>query len=90
MSEFTDNEIKIIKACDLNEYGSASEGDIPWVFAVIAYSGLDAKTARGVIASLVKKEIVVVEDYEGKGRANDMVISFTDKGLAVALQIINA
>jgi hypothetical protein len=84
MTRFTDNEKSILKGARDNEYSDAFDGGFPWVFSVINESGLDPKSARGVIASLVKKGIVAVDDYDGKGRADDMVLAVTDHGLAVA------
>jgi hypothetical protein len=85
MTRFTDNEKAILKGARDNEYSDAFDDDgLPWVFAVINESGLNPKVARGAIASLVKKGIVTVSDWEGKGRADDMILAVTDHGLAVA------
>jgi hypothetical protein len=84
MTRFTDNEKAILKGARDNAYADAFDGELPWVFAVINESGLDPKSAREVIASLVKKGIVAIEDYKGKGHADDMILVVTDHGLAVA------
>ena len=69
----TQNEMAILKASRNNEFGDAFDGETPWVFAVIAVSGLSPEIARGTISSLVQKGIVIVEDYEGKGNPDDMI-----------------
>ena len=87
MTRFTENEKAILKGARENEYSDAFDDGMPWVFAVINESGLNPKIARGAIASLVKKGIAVIVDWEGKGRADDMVLSITDHGMAVAKRI---
>jgi hypothetical protein len=80
--EFTDNEKAIFKGARDNEYHDCfdnSFGACAWVFAVINESRLDPKVARGAIASLVKKGMV--SDWEGKGRADDMVLALTTEGV---------
>lgn len=73
--ELTIMEQAILWGMKYNEFGDCFENNFgEWVFTTIDYSGLDPKIARGVIASLVKKEIVTVFDNEGKGKSNDMVI----------------
>jgi hypothetical protein len=81
---FTDNEKAIFKGARDNQYQDCFEngfGTCAWVFAVIDESGLDPKVARGAIASLVKKGMVEISDWEGKGRADDMVLALTLEGL---------
>lgn len=58
-----------------------------WVFDVIDKSKLDPKVARGVISSLVKKGLVVVEDQEGRGNSNDMAIIATKEGVKVCAEL---
>ena len=59
----TDLEKKMILATRWNDYANGDDyGD--YTFAAIDASGIDANIARGVIASLVKKELVVVADME--------------------------
>jgi hypothetical protein len=85
MNRFTDNEKAILKGARDNEYSDAfDDNGLPWVFAVINQSGLDPKVARGAIASLVKKGIITISDWEGKGCTNDMILAITDHGLAIA------
>lgn len=85
--QFTDNEKAIFKGARDNDYADCFEDcgnggfNTTWVFAVIDKSGLDPKVARGAIASLVKKGMVEISDYEGKGRADDMVFALTAEGL---------
>lgn len=84
---FTDNEKAIFKGARDNNFENCFEEYCPgylnnaWVFAVIDASGLDPKVARGAIASLVKKGMVNISDWEGKGRADDMVFSLTAEGV---------
>ncbi len=74
----TENELAILKGARINEYCDAYEST-PWVFSVIDYSKLDAKVARGVISSLVKKDLIQIEDYEGNNNPDDMILHFTKK-----------
>lgn len=83
----TENEIIILKASRTNNFCDAVEDDTPWVFAVIDESHLDPKVARGTISSLVKKGLVIVFDYEGRGRANDMCFTLTDEGKKVTIEL---
>lgn len=81
MIKLTSNEQAILRAGRDSEYDNFTENPT-WVFSVIEGSGLDAKVARGVISSLVKKGLVEVFDNEGNGRADDMCIVTTDAGTA--------
>lgn len=83
MQNLTELEIKILQASRTNEYCDAVDEGAPWVFAVIEESGILVNQARGVIASLVKKGIVIVEDYENKGKSDDMVFVLTDEGAEI-------
>lgn len=51
-----------------------------WSFSVCDASGLDEKVYRGVASSLIKKNIIEIYDYEGKGKYEDMLLELTDKG----------
>ena len=84
MTRLTDNEKAIMRGARDNEFSDVFDGGFPWVFAVIAKSGLDPKVARGSLASLVKKRVFDVDDYEGYHRADDMILGITDHGLAIA------
>lgn len=77
-TSLTEMEIMILKAARNNEFADAGNGGVPWVFSVIDNSGLDAKVARGVISSLVKKDFIGIEDYEGDGNPNDMCLFFLE------------
>jgi hypothetical protein len=84
--QFTDNEKAIFSGARDNNFENCFEEtfDYPnttWVFAVIDKSGLDPKVARGAIASLVKKGMVEINDYEGKGDTKDMTFCLTTEGL---------
>lgn len=83
MITLTQLEQEILKASRNTDYGDAVEEAV-WVFAVILESKLDPKIARGVISSLVKKQLVCIDDYEGKGKQDDMVFSLTAKGIEEA------
>jgi hypothetical protein len=88
-NSFTENEIKILKASRDNEYDDALSGGMPWVFAVIDCSGLDPKVARGSLASLVKKEVIFIDDWEGKGRADDQVLSVPESKRELVLSLFS-
>ena len=75
-------EEKILQACRITDYGDAAIEPV-WVFSVIDSAGIDGKVARGVIASLVKKGLVMIEDYEGKGNSDDQVFVLTDAGIKI-------
>jgi predicted transcriptional regulator len=86
MMNLTENEKAIMKAgCD-SEYDNFCEAPT-WVFSVIDNSKLDAKIARGVISSLVKKGLVEVFDNEGRGKANDMAITATESGIEICNEL---
>jgi len=42
------------------------------------------KEHRGNLSDLVKKGLIVIHDNEGKGRAKDMYVDFTDAGRELA------
>lgn len=42
---------------------------------------------RGNLSDLVQKGLIVIHDYEGKGRATDMYIEFTEAGQALAADL---
>lgn len=67
----TENEKALLRASRTNEFTDAVDEGSPWVFAVISESKVQPKIARGAIASLVKKGLVIVADYEGIGKADD-------------------
>lgn len=78
----TERENEILRAAWDQPCGFTGgvDGGTPWVFAVIDESGIPATEARGVLSSLVKKGLVQIDDYEGKARPDDMILSFTMKG----------
>lgn len=89
----TEKEIKILNGMRENEYGDAlanvgGEYDFEnycgtWTFTAIENSGLDAKTARGVISSLVKKGLVIantVTSYQRTRYNDEDTIEFTKTG----------
>ena len=75
-------EKEILIASCTTDFGDAAIEPV-WVFSVIDSAGIDGKVARGVIASLVKKGLVIIEDYEGKGNPDDQVFALTDAGIEV-------
>jgi hypothetical protein len=94
MIQFTENEKAILRGAQNNDYGNCFAEEFEgcykssWVFAVIDSSGLNPKIARGAIASLAKKDIAIVADYEGKGRADDMTFELTNEGIKSGLEAI--
>lgn len=83
---FTNYELAMLRGSRDNEFSNALEdGNTPWVFAVVDASGLPPEVARGVLSSLVKKEIVEIEDYEGAGNSDDMMFCFTPQGRQLAI-----
>ena len=55
--------------------------DCPWVSSGNVTC---TQAMRGNISDLVKKGLVEVNDYEGRGMARDMYITFTDEGRTLA------
>lgn len=89
--KLTEKEIKILNGMRENEYNDAlanDEGEYDfikhcgtWTFTAIDNSGLDAKIARGVISSLIKKGLVIANTVSNKARYNDEdTIEFTRAG----------
>lgn len=75
----TDLEIKVLEAARHTDYGDCLV-ESQWSFAVCDAAGISEKVYRGVVASLIKKNLVAIYDNEGKGRSNDMVFCYTDAG----------
>lgn len=78
--QLTNLELQILKSSRSNEYGDPAECGV-WMWSVIDNSGIPTRQARGVISSLVKKGLCEVDDYEGKGRSNDMCFTLTELGV---------
>lgn len=74
IKSLTSKEIKILNAMRNNEYSDALESST-WSFTAIENSGIEAKKARGVISSLVKKGLIVAT-----GSKEEEALSFTDLG----------
>lgn len=74
IKSLTSKEIKILNAMRNNEYSDALEFST-WSFTAIENSGIEAKKARGVISSLVKKGLIVAT-----GSKDEEALSFTDLG----------
>lgn len=78
--QLTQMEKMILNGMRSNEYNDAM--DCPtYVFTAIDNSGLDSKQARGVISSLVKKDIVFVSPADHYNE--NETIGFTEKGTEV-------
>lgn len=79
--KLTANEISLLNAMRQNEFNDALAEDHfcgTWSFTAIDYSGMTAKVARGVISSLVKKDLVHVSG--GSSKDDPESIGFTDAG----------
>lgn len=89
----TEKEIKILNGMRENEYNDAlanvgGEYDFEnhcgtWTFTAIENSGLDAKIARGVISSLIKKGLVIANTVTSNQRTrynDEDTIEFTKAG----------
>lgn len=77
----TENEIKVLNASRSTNFGDCMKYP-QWSFAVCETAGMEEKSYRGVVSSLVKKSLVFVEDhsYNGKGKFRDMVLGITKQG----------
>lgn len=75
----TELEIEVLNASRKTNFGDCLESG-QWSFAVCDATQLTEKTYRGVVSSLVKKELVQIFDNDEKGRYADMVFCFTEKG----------
>lgn len=64
------------KPNDNGEMIAVDRGDYLELFAF----GIDNKTLRGVLSSLVKKQIIILKDWEF-----GTVVSFTNKGYEIVL-----
>ena len=45
---------------------------------------------RGNLADLVKKGLIEIHDHEGRGRAKDMYLTFTQEGVALASSLCDS
>lgn len=81
LPHLTNNEKLVLNALRTNEYGDSIEAGHIWSFSVIDNSWLDGKVARGVISSLVKKDLVEVVEAEGKDCPE--AIALTDLGIKI-------
>jgi len=81
MFKLTEKEKIVMNACMNTDFGSALVEPI-WSLAVACSAKMDPKIYRGVVSSLVKKGLVVIYDYEGKGKSSDMVFALTEAGKA--------
>ncbi len=65
-ASITELEEAILRGACFNEFNDCREGWATWTFTVIDNSGLDGKTASGVISSLVKKGLAHVSQEKGE------------------------
>lgn len=62
--KLTKMEKMVLNATRTNEYNDCYEESCTWAFTVVDNSGLDAKKARGVISSLIKKDLIWFQEDE--------------------------
>jgi hypothetical protein len=74
--KLTENEKTLLKGSRDSEYSDPYDS-VTWTFSAIENSGLDPKVARGVLSSLVKKELVIIS---GKYDDDESTFEFTEKG----------
>ncbi len=68
--------------------GLSDKDQAVWCFSVTdEISEYTPQQAKGVMSSLVKKDLITIEDYEGKNRPDDMTVCMTQKGIEVLEQI---
>jgi hypothetical protein len=87
--KLTKNEIIVLEASRITDFGDAYDLNGTWSFAVQDICDLNTKSYGGVVASLVKKGLVTITDNEGKGRFRDMIFRLTDKGASLFNGSIN-
>lgn len=80
--DLTEKEIEILKGSRTNCFADAyiiedMECGEPYVFSIIEETSMNEKTARGVLSSLVKKELVEVHEIEGDH--NTLILTETGK-----------
>lgn len=78
----TDNEVKVMVASRNNEYGDCCIEGSTWSFTVCDNSGLNSKTYRGVVSSLIKKGYARVA-----GKAGDEIFALTEEGKALFVEL---
>lgn len=89
MTSLTPMEKRLMMAMTTNEYTDGTEDSWgQWTWAVIDESGIDPKQARGALSSLIQKGMVTEQDYEGKGRPDDMTLAFTPEGKAEVRKLL--
>lgn len=71
----TDNETEIMVAIRNNEYSDDLTDCAPWTFCFEWNTSISKRSIRGVLSSLVKKELIEVEPYDG-----DTMTYLTEKG----------
>lgn len=81
-TKLTKNEQAVLRACYASEYASGQSNPSPWSWSVTEHSGLSKRSVAGVVASLVKKNIVT--SYGEGTKDDDNYISVTDAGFKIA------
>ena len=76
LTELEQNMMKSIPADDFFEHGLDS---VIWLDCFIDGLDMDSKIARGVLASLIKKGLIVVDIYKENGK-NQSTMALTDEG----------
>jgi predicted transcriptional regulator len=66
-----------------------SNMDQEFVCHIIDSSEIDNKSIKGVISSLVKKGIVTIQDYEGKGLSIDNILYLNDNSKDIQIVLNN-
>jgi len=75
----TEKEMMVLKGARKSDFGDAYLDEFPWVFDVVEKSGVDPIAARGVLASLVRKGLIVISPLS----EGEPSLSFTGKGKEV-------
>lgn len=73
--KLTKMEKMVLNATRTNEYNDCYEDNSTWAFAVVENSGMSAKKARGVISSLIKKNLIWFQEDE-----EEDMIGLTEEG----------
>lgn len=75
MMNLTKMEKMVLNSLRNNDYNDCYTDPCTWAFAAIDYSGLNAKQARGVMASLIKKGLMGFQEDD-----DEDIVWLTDEG----------